>query len=256
MFNYLKLYLDERQREIINNFQRSKSTSAEPKEPGSSLKPRSKSRLSIRLSKFSLTSGSSKKSSLSQEPSSAFTPSSGSIGISAQLKAAASTPALTNATRLGGNWVNPMPTVQRSSFAKESRSEERLPYKTFTNINDARSKRMSRLGTFLNPEAELSDEENNSVSNPSPRKTNRSPSAIVTPFNYRPPQESQAQEDDYERPMVKGSSHVSSVSVKRNDSYVSSMGRIQENKNRKTEEVLSDQSENSGNTSSVLVTLV
>jgi len=93
------------------------------------------------------------------------------------------------------------------------------------------SNRHSRIGMFLNP-----DEQKNS--------------AIVPPFNYSPPN----QQGLNKKPNNSG------VKISRNDSYVSSMGRIRDDKTKAAlnakKPTISHEEEAEAPTSSVLVTLV
>jgi hypothetical protein len=105
----------------------------------------------------------------------------------------------------------------------------RIDVRTDTEMsNDSKTKRMSRLGTFLNPTAEEEERMNSDETKPVPkvRAANRSPSAIVTPFNYNPPSTNVAENDDKRTSIasLKPGSKIATA-VRRNDSYVSSMGR-------------------------------
>ena len=96
------------------------------------------------------------------------------------------------------------------------------------------------------------------------RTSNRSPSAIVTPFNYNPPQagENDTQGNELKKGLTSTTSKIA-MAVRRNDSYVNSMGRLREQALAKAaaaasqqhDEVIGDDHETS-HTSSVVVTLV
>jgi hypothetical protein len=254
---------DEKQRELINKFQadqKAKTVAAEQPPPPSSdasLKPRSKSRLSIRLSKFSLTANSSKKdlpSQLSRAPASPMT----STPI---------VPHLSNGDTVNGNWATPVAAASASLSSLPARqnlandpswknrqeadprseeSSESMSTGTDSEPNcDAKAKRMSRLGTFLNPTAEEEEKLNDDTL----KSTKRSPSALVTPYNYNPP------ECDVVRATLKTSKIA--TAVRRNDSYVSSMGRIRDQKSAaKRDDVTAEDLADVSHTSSVVVTLV
>ncbi len=284
---------DALQRDIINRFQANQKALAkteQPNEPSSataSLKPRSKSRLSIRLSKFSLTATSSSKKDLHKGGSQTTptTPTASSTPIAPTLSH------LNHGDTINGNWATPAmgpsqllrpkdnyenEPARRNFFENEPRSEESsesMSTGTDTETDASKTKRMSRLGTFLNPTTEeeerltLSSDEQplqqHLKSNVS-RTSNRSPSAIVTPFNYNPPQagENDAQGNELKKGVASTTSKIA-MAVRRNDSYVNSMGRLREQAMAKAaaaasqqhDEVISDDHETS-HTSSVVVTLV
>ena len=83
------------------------------------------------------------------------------------------------------------------------------------------------------------------------RTSNRSPSAIVTPFNYNPPT-ANIEHDDKRSSLasLKPTSKIAKT-VRRNDSYVSSMGRGKPDDN-----VVNNEDQDTSQTSSVVVTLV
>jgi len=196
---------DEAQKKIITDFQKSK----DQQDSNSPVKQRSRSRLSIKLSKFKSSSNSLKK-----ENSFTYT---SHLGSSSQ--------------------------GQVSGYNKTSTSVPSTPnVEDVVNGNTSSSnasKRLSRIGSFLNPEEKKS-------------------SAIVPPFNYSPPTQSQV------------SQHQESTSklrkpVRRNDSYVTSMGRTREEILRQQQlkqqqlghhDVNEELDENGAPTSSVMVTLV
>ena len=251
---------DEKQRELINKFQadqKAKNAASgdhSGNEPGLGLKPRSKSRLSIRLSKFSLNS-SKKDLTLNQQQTS-----------TASIQKSRTTPTtpvdsshLINGDSLNGNWARHNfdidPLVRRNRFENDPRSEESSESMstgtdTETN-NDPKSKRMSRLGTFLNPTAEEEEKMNFDDIKPIVRTSNRSPSAIVTPFNYNPPT-ANIEHDDKRSSLasLKPTSKIAKA-VRRNDSYMSSMGRGKPDDN-----VVNNEDQDTSQTSSVVVTLV
>ena len=263
---------DEKQRELINKFQANQKAMAKTieqpsTEPPPSLKPRSKSRLSIRLSKFSLTSNSSKKDLIHKAGSQTTptTPTAACTPISAHLS---------NGDSVNGNWATPAhprpnfesEMIRKNCSENEPRSEESsesMSTGTDTEANEtSKTKRMSRLGTFLNPTAEEEEKLNASTDDhltqlkPNPTRTsNRSPSAIVTPFNYNPPSDSDAMGND-KRTLKSSTSSKIAMAVRRNDSYVNSMGRLREQaKASKPDEIIDDDQDTS-HTSSVVVTLV
>ena len=156
---------DEAQKKIINDFQKSKNNTSNSE--NSPMKTRSRSRLSIKLSKFKSSSNPLKK-----ENSFTYT-----SHRQQQPMTSTSVPSTPN--------VEQMKPLQKanpdSSTSKNS------------------SKRLSRIGSFLNPNDE---------------KTSK---AIVPPFNYSPPIQS-------DENAAKKANNV----VRRNDSYVTSMGRVRE----------------------------
>jgi len=196
---------DEAQKKIITDFQKSK----DQQENSSPIKQRSRSRLSIKLSKFKSSSNSLKK-----ENSFTYTSHLGSSqGQVSGYNKSTSVPSTPNVEDVvNGN----------------------------TNGSNA-SKRLSRIGSFLNPEEKKS-------------------SAIVPPFNYSPPTNAtQESTSKLRKP------------VRRNDSYVTSMGRTREEILRQQQlrqqqqqlghhdanhDVNEELDENGAPTSSVMVTLV
>ena len=190
---------DEAQKKIITDFQKSK----DQQENSSPIKQRSRSRLSIKLSKFKSSSNSLKK-----ENSFTYTSHLGSSqGQVSGYNKSTSVPSTPNVEDVvNGN----------------------------TNGQNA-SKRLSRIGSFLNPEEKKS-------------------SAIVPPFNYSPPTNAtQESTSKLRKP------------VRRNDSYVTSMGRTREEILRQQQlkqqqlghhDVNEELDENGAPTSSVMVTLV
>ena len=172
---------DEAQKKIINDFQKAQTEKDSPKE----LKTRSRSRLSIKLSKFK--SGNS-SNPLKKENSFTYT-------------------SHKQSTPMTSTSVPSTPQVENS----------------FDQING--NKRHSRIGTFV-----AHDEKN---------------SAIVPPFNYSPPNQNEAKNN---------------AVVRRNNSYVSSMGRAEVQKRPKVaKESHNEQDEiddQGAPTSSVMVTLV
>ena len=266
---------DEKQRELINKFQANQKAMAKTAEHPSteqpqSLKPRSKSRLSIRLSKFSLTSNSSKKD-LIHKGGSQTTP---TTPTAAYTPAGPISSHLNNGDSVNGNWATPAQprpnmeneSIRKNCFENDPKSEESsesMSTGTDTEANEtSKTKRMSRLGTFLNPTAEEEEKMNGSSDDhltqlrPSQTRTsNRSPSAIVTPFNYNPPADSDAMGND-KRTLKSATTSKIAMAVRRNDSYVNSMGRLREQaKASQPDEIIGDDQDTS-HTSSVVVTLV
>ena len=260
---------DEKQRELINKFQadqKAKTAAAaaavadkSANEQGHGLKPRSKSRLSIRLSKFSLNS-SKKDLTAINKTGNATTPTDSKQHLCN----------LTNGDSVNGNWARQnyeIEPTRRNRFENDPRSEESsesMSTGTDTEIsNDPnKSKRMSRLGTFLNPTAEEEERIKSDVPRPTVRTSNRSPSAIVTPFNYNPPTMTttvtSVTESGDKRTSVASLKPGSKIAtaVRRNDSYASSMGRDRPDK--RDENIVNDDDghQDTSHTSSVVVTLV
>ena len=195
---------DEQQKKLIQDFQKAKADSSLNESNHSAqqitTKPRSKSRLSMKLPKFNKTSTNPLKKEHSFTYTSHTQPPKSSVSVP-------STPNVEDV--LNGNDENPQ-------------------------IQDS-SKRISRTGSFVNPE----DQRTRS-------------SAIVQPFNYSPPS----------GPNSLGM--VDSKKLRRNDSYVSSMGRTREeliaSARKRQVSAHNEQDEmvdeNGAPTSSVLVTLV
>ena len=194
------------------------------------IKPRSKSRLSLRLSKFS------KKGDKSSTPTS---PSSTDQQIE---------------DSLNGNFTPSAHDTDNQRPVQRPPGEERGVDDDAEEGEDGKTKRHSRLGSFFNPEAPNGEGATSSTpvvpstGAPAPafapgstdpgviRFRNRSPaqaSAIVPPFNYSPPIRQQerlptsSETMDEPRPLAPAVPMKSptSAQVKRNDSYVSSMGR-------------------------------
>ena len=254
---------DEKQRELINKFQadqKAKTAAAaasvsEKSAYDQGLKPRSKSRLSIRLSKFSLSS-SKKDLTAINKTGNATTPTDPKHLTNGD-----------NGDSVNGNWARHNyeiePTVRRNRFENDPRSEESsesMSTGTDTEIsNDTnKSKRMSRLGTFLNPTAEEEERINSDNPKPNIRTSNRSPSAIVSPFNYNPPTMNVSESGDKQRmsmASLKPGSKIATA-VRRNDSYASSMGRGRPDKHDVNNDDDDDDQQDTSHTSSVVVTLV
>ena len=304
---------DEKQRELINKFQanqkaakqeqtanqkatkheitanqktvsKSEQISSEPP-PSAGLKPRSKSRLSIRLSKFSLTSNSSSKKDLQKSHTTPTTPTASSTPLTSTL--------LNNGDKINGNWATPVASLQkdfyeteparrdrfetdptrRNCFESEPKSEESsesMSTGTDTENDVTKAKRMSRLGTFLNPTAEEEEKsanhslEDNLALKTLNRASNRSPSAIVTPFNYNPPAEVDSMGNNevslMKRPLKPAVTSKIALAVRRNDSYVNSLGRLRDAAKESADMTSHDSTtcddHETSNSSSAVITLV
>ena len=227
---------DEAQKKIISDFQKAKSspnstplhsmtTTTEKTEP-SAMKVRSKSRLSIKLSKFKSSSNPLKKENsftyTSHKKQHAGQPGSHPGSMPMTSTSVPSTPIVEDV--LNGN---------QNNFAQHHFD---LTQKGDNLDGSQPAKRLSRIGSFLNPN--------------DPEKT----SAIVPPFNYSPPNPIQQQQ--------KVNNQLSTAAVRRNDSYLGSMGRprsdkLKKNLDQKKPHPEQDEVLDSGApTSSVLVTLV
>lgn len=224
---------DEKQKKLIQDFQKAKAADTSlNNENESKIKPptKQKSRLSMKLPKFK----SSSSNPLKKENSFTYTShlhqpknsSSNSVSVP-------STPMMEDV--LNGN----------ETFLRE---------KSFPNAKPNAEKRVSRTGSFV---SHSSDGE--------PPKPTRS-SAIVPPFNYSPPSADNSQNSQNSQNSfgINSRNTVDPKKLRRNDSYVSSMGRNREELAKKKhvsathderdEEFEVD--ENGAPTSSVLVTLV
>merc|ERR1712150_313389 len=191
---------DEAQKKIINDFQKAKgspsttpihSTTNENKPPeGSAMEVRSKSRLSIKLSKFKTGSNPLKKENSftytsHKKPEQGGQPQSGIPGSRIPMTSTSvpSTPIVEDVINGNQNFAQQ---IRQGSIQNSDSSQP--------------AKRLSRIGSFLNPNE--------------PEKT----SAIVPPFNYSPP-----------NPLIhqnpQKSNQMNPAAVRRNDSYLGSMGR-------------------------------
>ena len=191
---------DEAQKKITTDFQKSKDS----EQNNSPIKQRSRSRLSIKLSKFKSSSNPLKKEN-----------------------------SFTYTSHLGSH---------SDKVNKTSTSVPSTPnVEDVVNGNTNSSKRLSRFGSFLNPEEKGK--------------------AIVPPFNYSPPITTQS-------PATTQETMTSKLRkpVRRNDSYVTSMGRTREEILRQQQlrqqqqqghhHDVEELDENGAPTSSVMVTLV
>jgi len=181
---------DAQQQQIISNFKAQKqqeasaaSSTSDISRDTSDIKPRSRSRLSLKLSKFS------KGKRDSTETNSALTPTSPSHA------------ATNEEDNLNGNIING---GENDTSALE-------------NVEGS-VKRHSRLGSFFNPETSATtstpaDQPNNAA--PAGTAPSAARAAVVPPYNYSPPIASTS--SSLKSPL--------SAQVRRNDSYVSSMGR-------------------------------
>ena len=231
---------DEAQKKIINDFQKSRgspssttSTTTENQADPSAMKVRSKSKLSIKLSKFKKENTFTYNSSKKQEPSQ---PGGGQPGPSQIPVTSTSVPS----TPIVENFNN---RNYHKSFAQKIQNPD---------SSKEPAKRLSRIGSFFNP-----------------NEPEKPKSAIVPPFNYSPPNPIPNQNNPPKPTPTLNSSTNSAV--RRNDSYLGSMGRPQVSDRKLTkksrentaagavlEKPLVEQGieDNGAPTSSVLVTLV
>ena len=233
------LRVHQEQQEIISNFQ------AKAEASDNKMKPRSKSRLSMKLSKFSKGKKEDKNpTSPSSPPDSCKTLEDFRNGNAISPTTSAAAPVKLR-EKIGKN--NGL-----SSSRDDMQTGDHEATDQITDLNsEEKGKRHSRLGSFLNPDesgsSPTSPVQNAALSMPPPyvNPPNRSPAAaVVPPFNYNPPMSGPSSL----------SKTTSSTQVRRNDSYVSSMGR-----KPRTEDPSPDTTKkNSTNSSSssVLVTLV
>jgi len=231
---------DEAQKKIINDFQKSKgspsstTTTTENQADPSAMKVRSKSRLSIKLSKFKKENTFTYNSSKKQEPSQpGGQPGSSQIPVTST--SVPSTPIVENFNNRN----------YHKSFAQKIQHPD---------SSKEPAKRLSRIGSFFNP-----------------NEPEKPKSAIVPPFNYSPPNPNPiANQNNSPKPTPTLNSSTNSA-VRRNDSYLGSMGRPQVSDRKLTkksrentaagavlEKPLVEQGieDNGAPTSSVLVTLV
>jgi len=232
---------DEAQKKIINDFQKSKgspsstTSTTETQADPSAMKVRSKSKLSIKLSKFKKENTFTYNSSKKQEPSQ---PGGGQPGPSQIPVTSTSVPS----TPIVENFNN---RNYHKSFAQKIQNPD---------SSKEPAKRLSRIGSFFNP-----------------NEPEKPKSAIVPPFNYSPPNpNSNPSQNNPPKPTPTLNSSTNSA-VRRNDSYLGSMGRPQVSDRKLTkksrentaagavlEKPLVEQGieDNGAPTSSVLVTLV
>jgi len=231
---------DEAQKKIINDFQKSRgspssttSTTIENQANPSAMKVRSKSKLSIKLSKFKKENTFTYNSSKKQEPSQPGGGQPGSSQIPVTSTSVPSTPIVENFNNRN----------YHKSFAQKIQNPD---------SSKEPAKRLSRIGSFFNP-----------------NEPEKPKSAIVPPFNYSPPNPIPNQNNSPKPTPTLNSSTNSAV--RRNDSYLGSMGRPQVSDRKLTkksrentaagavlEKPLVEQGieDNGAPTSSVLVTLV
>jgi len=237
---------DEAQKKIINDFQKAKTSPSttpihstatektENKPDSSTMKVRSKSRLSIKLSKFKTGSNPLKKENSftytsHKRPEQVGQTQTGIPGPGSRIPMTStsvpSTPVVEDV--LNGNQDFAQQIQQRGLIQNPDSSQQP-------------AKRLSRIGSFLNPNE--------------PEKT----SAIVPPFNYSPPNPLLHQNPQK-------SNQINPAAVRRNDSYLGSMGRPRADqklsqKSRETgvtvEKPHLEHVEDGAPTSSVMVTLV
>merc|ERR1712203_331248 len=230
---------DEAQKKIINDFQKSKgspsSTTTENQTDPSAMKVRSKSKLSIKLSKFKKENTFTYNSSKKQEPSQPGGGQPGSSQIPVTSTSVPSTPIVENFNNRN----------YHKSFAQKIQNPD---------SSKEPAKRLSRIGSFFNP-----------------NEPEKPKSAIVPPFNYSPPNPNPIpNQNNPPKPTPTLNSSTNSA-VRRNDSYLGSMGRPQVSDRKLTkksrentaagavlEKPLVEQGieDNGAPTSSVLVTLV
>ncbi len=229
------------QQEIISNFRQTSSASS------SDLKP--KSRLSLRLSKFS-KAGKQDKSVTSPVPTQIEDSLNGNVIVAAAADASADD----NEAKILRQFRASLSSPAGEQQATAAEDRDRVP-DLAADIGGA-AKRHSRLGSFFNPGesgATSTPAENNpgAIRFHSPNRSQAS--AIVPPFNYSPPIKKGEEEE-----RGGGLKSPSSAQVRRNDSYVSSMGR-KPNVDRRPEEVAKAKAEDKTKktaSSSAMVTLV
>ncbi len=198
----------EEQRQLIKQQQQQqvKSTATTGE-----MKPRSKSRLSLKLSKFKNKKDDKTPTSPREEES--------DYKIEDSINGNVVPPAADNDPSLPpGRFQTPhSPTTPSANLPEEGDGD------------DSKTKRHSRLGSFFNPETSATtstpaqsttsgkdqlQQPQNAIKFNGPKRSPAQASAIVPPFNYSPPTR-----------QMNSSSSSSSAQVRRNDSYVSSMGR-------------------------------
>ena len=233
---------DEAQKKIINDFQKSRgspssttSNTTENQADPSAMKVRSKSKLSIKLSKFKKENTFTYNSSKKQEPSQ---PGGGQPGPSQIPVTSTSVPS----TPIVENFNN---RNYHKSFAQKIQNPD---------SSKEPAKRLSRIGSFFNP-----------------NEPEKPKSAIVPPFNYSPPNPNPIPNPNNPPKPTPTLNSSTNSAVRRNDSYLGSMGRPQVSDRKLTkksrentaagavlEKPLVEQGieDNGAPTSSVLVTLV
>lgn len=250
------------QKQIISNFQaqrQDQSSSSLAKTEQSNqveVKPRSRSRLSMRLSKFAKP----KKDKDSKTPTSPMSPCSTQDSVNGNSQTVSpSSPIIDVDDILGnGEGLEEIDATNDNDLLQKTDEESR------------QSKRRSRLGTFLNPEGDPNTSNASSTVIQFRNPNNRSPqsAAIVPPFNYNPPIMMMGPPPP---PPPRGEPHyfvrpkpvpASAAQVRRNDSYVSSMGRKGEEEAKVRNDAKGQSSrpdedpKMEKSTSSVMVTLV
>ena len=233
---------DEAQKKIINDFQKSKgspsstTSTTETQADPSAMKVRSKSKLSIKLSKFKKENTFTYNSSKKQEPSQ---PGGGQPGSSSQIPVTSTS---VPSTPIVENFNN---RNYHKSFAQKIQNPD---------SSKEPAKRLSRIGSFFNP-----------------NEPEKPKSAIVPPFNYSPPNPNPIPNPNNPPKPTPTLNSSTNSAVRRNDSYLGSMGRPQVSDRKLTkksrentaagavlEKPLVEQGieDNGAPTSSVLVTLV
>ena len=251
------------QQQIISNFQKQQRQQQQQQQQattstaitgGEMKRQGSLSRLSLKLSKFSKGKMAAKDKSGDRTPTSPCSPPSssdlhGGTNPNLQIEDSLNGNVLSSSRATTDNEMLETPVLSAAPVGVEITDE------------DGQAKRHSRLGSFFNPESdEVATSTPSAAVLPGPSSTtgsdqmpirfhspNRSPaqaSAIVPPFNYSPPSKQQQQEANSMMPPPPAPAPVlqpsnvgskpaagtkvqslSSAQVRRNDSYVSSMGR-------------------------------
>ena len=211
---------DEAQKKIITDFQKTKvgspssttnTTENQSEDAKRAMKVRSKSKLSIQLSKFkkekSFTYSNSQKKG--QDPNSQKALGQPASQIPMISTSVPSTPIVEDS--INGNQNHYL--HHHKSFAQKIQQNPSNPNPNPSESSGTKepAKRLSRIGSFFNAKE--------------PEKT----SAIVPPFNYSPPEN---QQKPQQRTIPSGTNPSSSTAVKRNDSYLGSMGRPRADKLR------------------------
>ncbi|TRY69315.1 hypothetical protein TCAL_09734, partial [Tigriopus californicus] len=169
------------QKQIISNFQAQRqdhSSSSLAKTEQSNqveVKPRSRSRLSMRLSKFAKP----KKDKDSKTPTSPMSPCSTQDSVNGNSQTVSPSSPIIDVDDVLGNG--------EGLEEIDATNDNDLIHKT--DEDSRQSKRRSRLGTFLNPEGDPNSSNGQSSVIQFRNPNNRSPqsAAIVPPFNYNPP---------------------------------------------------------------------
>ncbi len=231
------------QQEIISNFQQKQQAAAAST---SDLKPRSKSRLSLKLSKFS--KGKKDKDDRSVASPSSPTPTSEDLQIEDSINGNVVAGSTDNETNLLRQFRSSLSSPAGEQTAEYREERDVVPELVMD--EDGRPKRHSRLGSFFNPESNVTTSTpatqggENAIRFHGPSRSSAQASAIVPPFNYSPPirqqQQLQQQQQQQQKTDAADVSPISGPSglcqpppvksplaaqVRRNDSYVSSLGR-------------------------------